>query len=123
MEIYMSSALKRRLTPAEYLVIERAAEKKSEFFNGEMVAMAGASREHNAINENLVGELFARLKGGSCRTFSRDQRLFVKATGLYTYPDIVIVCGPGEYDQADRDSLTNPVAIIEITSPSTEHYD
>ena len=88
----MSAASKpKTLTPAEYLAIERKAEFKSEFYRGEMFAMAGASREHNIIKENLVVELGSRLKGGPCRTLSGDQRVKVLATGLNTYPDILIV--------------------------------
>jgi Uma2 family endonuclease len=119
----MSAIPKRRLTVEEYLAIERNAEHKSEFFNGEMFAMAGASREHNTIKDNLAGELFGRLKGGPCRPFSSDQRVLVEATGLYAYPDVIIRCGPGTYDDVDRDSLTNPTALIEVLSPSTERYD
>ncbi len=119
----MSALPKNKLTAAEYLTIERKAQFKSEFFNGEMFAMAGASRKHNFIKGNLDGELYARLKGGPCRTVSSDQRVKVDRTGLFTYPDIVILCGPGEYDPADEDTLLNPVAIIEVLSPSTEKYD
>jgi Uma2 family endonuclease len=119
----MSAAPKPKLTASEYLEIERRATFKSEFFNGKIFAMAGASREHNRVKENLVGELFTRLKGGPCQTYSSDQRVMIEATGLYTYPDIVILCGPGTYDPADRDTLTNPTAIIEVLSPSTERYD
>ena len=119
----MSTLPKHKMTAAEYLVIERRAEFKSEFFNGEVFAMAGASREHNRVKENLVGELFARLKGGPCQTYSSDQRVLVEATGLYSYPDVIILCGPGAYDPADRDTLTNPTALIEVLSPSTERYD
>ena len=119
----MSAVPKPKLTAGEYLEIERRAEFKSEFYNGEMFAMAGASREHNRLKENLIGELFSRLKGGPCQTFSSDQRVSVASTGLYTYPDIVILCGEGVYDPKDRDTLTNPTAIIEVLSPSTEGYD
>jgi Uma2 family endonuclease len=119
----MTAVPKTRLTEAEYLARERVAEFKSEFYNGEMFAMAGASREHNAIKENLSIELGNRLKGSSCRTFSSDQRVKVPATGLYTYPDIVVVCGQAEYDPIDRDTLVNPVAIIDVQSPPTEKYD
>lgn len=119
----MSAVTKRKLTVAEYLAIEKQAEFKSEFFNGEMFAMAGASPEHNWVKENLIGELFARFKGGPCRTFSSDQRVKIDATGLYTYPDIAIVCGPPMYDPADANTLTNPIAIIEVLSISTERYD
>ena len=114
---------KPRLTPAEYLQAERQADHKNEFFRGEVFAMAGGSREHNRIKDNLVGELYSRLKGGSCQTFSSDQRVLVEANGLYTYPDVLIVCGDPTYDPADRDTLTNPIAIIEVLSPSTERYD
>jgi len=119
----VSAVPKPKLTAREYLEIERRAEFKSEFYKGEMFAMAGASREHNRIKDNLVGELFAQLKGGPCQSFSSDQRVMVDAIGLYTYPDIVILCGPGDYDPEDRDTLTNPTAIIEVLSPSTQKYD
>lgn len=119
----MSAVPKRKLTETEYLAIERAAEFKSEFYNGEMFAMAGASREHNRIKENLIVELGSRFKGGPCQTYSSDQRLKVKKTGLYTYPDIVIVCGKGEYAENDRDTLLNPTVVIEVLSPTTEQYD
>jgi Uma2 family endonuclease len=119
----MSSAPKKRLTVADYLAIERHAAVKSEFVNGEMFAMAGASREHNRIKENLIGELFNRLKGGPCRTYSSDQRILVEATGLCAYPDLVIVCGSEVVDFNDPDTLTNPTGIVEVISPSTEKYD
>ena len=119
----MSAVPKRKLTAAEYLTVERRAEFKSEFFAGEMFTMAGASREHNRLKENLIVELGTRFRGGSCQTYSSDQRVLVNSTGLYTYPDIVILCGPGVYDPADRDTLTNPTTIIEVLSESTERYD
>jgi Uma2 family endonuclease len=119
----VSAIPKTKLTPAEYLARERKAEFKSEYYRGETFAMAGASRHHNGVKENLIVEIGIQLKGGPCRTFSSDQRVHVPATGLYTYPDIVIVCGTPEYDPADEDSLINPVAIVEVLSPSTEKYD
>jgi Uma2 family endonuclease len=119
----MSTAPKQKLTAQQYLEIEERAQSKSEFFNGEMFAMSGASLEHNRIKENLVIEIGSRLKAGPCRTYSSDQRVLVEATGLYTYPDIVILCGPGTSDPANRNTLTNPTAIIEILSPSSERYD
>jgi Uma2 family endonuclease len=119
----MSAIPKPRLTPEEYLARERVAEFKSEYYQGEMFAMAGASREHNYVKDNLIIEVGARLRGTPCRTSSSDQRVKVFATGLYTYPDIVIQCGQAEYDPLDKDTLLNPVAIIEVLSPSTENYD
>lgn len=117
----MSAVPKPKLTEAEYLARERRAEFKSEFYRGETFAMAGASREHNTVKENLIVELGARLKGTPCRTYSSDQRVKVSATGLYTYPDIVVVCGRAEFE--DQDNLLNPVAIIEVLSPATETSD
>jgi Uma2 family endonuclease len=119
----MSAVPKRKLTPAEYLAIEKTAELKSEFFNGEMFAMAGASRPHNRVKENLAIEIGSRLKGGVCQSFSSDQRVLVNRTGLYTYPDLLIVCGEVESTGDDEDTITNPRVIVEVLSPSTERYD
>lgn len=112
-----------KLTVAEYLARERAADRKSEFVDGVMVAMAGASPAHNTIKENLIVELGIRFKGGGCRSFSSDQRVRVAPAGPYYYPDIAVVCGPAEYDPADPDSLTNPVVLVEVLSDSTERFD
>src|SRR5947209_3829955 len=119
----MSAAPKPRLTPEQYLAVERKATFKSEFYNGEMFAMAGVSRAHSRVKENLVGELYARLKGGPCRSHSSDMRVKVSRTGLYTYPDIVITCGEEQYEDAHVDTLLNPQVIIEVLSESTEKYD
>ena len=119
----MSALQKSSLTALQYLALERRAEFKSEFYKGEMFAMAGASFKHNEIIDALIAVLRAIFKDGRCRTLSSDQRVLVDRTGLYTYPDIVILCGPGEFDPNDADTLINPTAIIEVLSPSTEKYD
>ncbi|HYH66678.1 MAG TPA: Uma2 family endonuclease [Urbifossiella sp.] len=119
----MTALPKAKLTVAEYLAIERRAEFKSEFHDGEMFAMAGASREHNTVAKNLGGELYGRLKGGPCQTFLSDQRVRIARTGLYCYPDLVIVCGEPQYAEEDRDTLVNPRVVFEVLSPSTERYD
>jgi Uma2 family endonuclease len=119
----MSALPKHRYTAREYLALERAADYKSEFYQGEIFAMAGASKEHNRVKENLIGLMFPQLLGTPCSTTSSDQRVLIEETGLYTYPDIVVTCGPGEYDPEDKDTLTNPTALIEVLSPSTEGYD
>ena len=119
----MTAVFKTKLTSREYLAIERRAEFKSEFFNGEMFAMAGASPRHNFIRENLSVEIGSRLKGSPCRAVSSDQRVYVSRTGLYTYPDLLIVCGPLELEPEDDQAIVNPVAIVEVLSPSTEKYD
>jgi Uma2 family endonuclease len=118
----MSAVPKARLTPEQYLAIERKAEFKSEFYNGEMFAMAGASEPHNRIKDNLVGELYIRLKGSGCHSYSSDMRVKVSATGLYTYPDVVIVCSKPQLEDAELDTLLNPQIIIEVQSESTASY-
>lgn len=118
----MTAAPKKVLTPEEYLAIERQAPYKSEFLNGKMFAMAGASRNHNAIKDNLAMEIGNRLKGGPCRTYSSGMRVKVIDTGRYTYPDITIVCGDAQLEDGQFDTLLNPRVIIEILSDSTECY-
>jgi Uma2 family endonuclease len=119
----MSAAVKRKLTPAEYLVIERKAEFKSDFLNGEIFAMAGASYQHNLIKDNLIGALRAVFRGSRCRTLSSDMRVKVSAMGLYTYLDIIILCDREEFEDDHFDTLLNPQVIIEVLSESTESYD
>jgi Uma2 family endonuclease len=88
-----------------------------------MFAMAGASREHNRVKENLIVQLGRRFLDGPCQSFSSDQRVRLTESGMYAYPDIVIVCDPPEFADDDRDTLTNPQIVIEVLSPSTERYD
>ncbi len=119
----MTAVPKQVMTEDEYLAFERASEQKHEFFRGEIFAMAGASRQHAGIKENLSIEIGVRLKGSPCRTFSADLRVKVKRTGLFTYPDFMIVCGQPEFDPKAEDTLVNPQVVIEILSKSTESYD
>jgi Uma2 family endonuclease len=119
----MSSQTKTQLTPEEYLAIERRAETKSEYFKGEMYAMVGASREHNLISSNIAGELRQQLKGRPCETYSNDMRVRVPSTGLYTYPDVVVVCGEPAFEDEHVDTLLNPTLVVEVLSDSTESYD
>ena len=119
----MSALPKKKLTPQEYLVIERAADFKSEFFDGEMFAMAGTSKEHSRITVNLTIQFGNALKGRFCEPFSSDLRVKVSANGLYTYPDLTIVCGPVDVEDEQADVLLNPTLIIEVLSPRTERYD
>lgn len=111
------------LSPADYLVIERVAAYKSEFYRGEMFAMAGASREHNLIVGNLVGELRQKLRNGPCEVYPSDMRVKVDATGIYTYPDVVVVCDKPKFEDEQVDTLLNPTLLIEVLSESTESYD
>lgn len=120
----MSAVPKKRFfTEAEYLAIERAAEYKSEFYDGEIFAMAGASLPHNRVKENLAGEIYSRLKGTRCQSFSSDMRVKVPRARAYCYPDIVIVCGEPKLEDKVYDTLLNPVVIIEVLSPSTTAFD
>lgn len=119
----MSTVPQRLLTPEEYLAQERRADFKSEYFRGEVFAMAGASFAHTLIKDNMAGEVRNQLKGKPCRTVTSDLRVKVSPTGLYTYPDIVVVCGEPEFDDGHLDTLLNPRVIIEVLSDSTESYD
>ncbi len=119
----MSSHAKQRCSAQEYLELERRAATKSEFFAGEIFAMTGASRSHNLIVINLGRELSLQLKEKPCETCASDMRVKVNATGLYTYPDLAVVCGPPQFDDEQKDTLLNPTLIVEVLSISTEAYD
>ncbi len=120
----MSAVAHRRYTPEEYLTREREAEYKSEYLDGHIYAMAGASMEHNTISANvarLVGNSFV---GRPCRVFSSDMRVQVQDMDFfYTYPDIVAVCGAPVLADTKMDTLTNPTVLFEVLSPSTEGHD
>ena len=119
----MSVAREETFTAAEYLARERAAETRSEYVNGQIYAMAGASPVHNIITANLAGLLWSLLRSTPCRPCGSDQRIGVPFTGLYTYPDLSVICPPDEYDPDDRHTLVNPTVLVEVLSPSTEAYD
>ncbi len=107
----------------EYLAMERAADVRHEYVNGEAIAMAGNSPRRNRIVANLVTALMNRLDDGPCGPLPSDQRVHVPGTGLCTYPDVTVLCGPGEYHPKDRLTLTNPSVVFEVLSDSTEAYD
>jgi Uma2 family endonuclease len=119
----VSTLPKTFLTPEQYLEIERLAERKSEYFNGEMFLMAGAKEAHNLLVANLVREIGQQLRSRPCRVYPSDMRVRVSATGLYTYPDVIAVCGPPRFLDDQKDTLLNPDLIVEVLSPSTEAYD
>jgi Uma2 family endonuclease len=118
-----SAALKKRYTPQEYLALERQAEFRSEYIDGSIVAMSGGSREHSLIAGNLAGEMRSQLKGRPCEVHGSDMRVLVSQTGLYTYPDVIVVCGEPLFLDEKRDILLNPTVIVEVLSPTTESYD
>jgi len=111
------------LSEAEYLEQERRAERKSEYRQGEVFAMAGASRRHGLIVTNLTRELSQQLMDRPCEVYSSDLRLRVTAAGLYTYPDVLVVCGDVQFADDQKDTILNPVLLIEVLSPSTRDYD
>lgn len=118
----MTAQPQKYYSEQEYLEIERDADYKSEYYNGEIFAMAGAGHNHNRIVENLTGECYIAFKGKSCRTYSSDQRIHIPETGLYTYPDLIIVCDKNQYLDDKKDTILNPTVIIEVLSESTEAY-
>lgn len=119
----MTTQTRRRFTPEEYLALERQSETKSEYFAGEIFAMGGASRGHNLIVTNCVRELSLQLKSLPCRVYPSDMRVKVNPTGLYAYPDVVVTCGAERFDDQQKDTLLNPIVLIEVLSESTEAYD
>ena len=119
----MSTQPKHLLTPEEYLEIERKAEFKSEYYKGEMFAMSGARSPHNLIAVDVAFRLRGQLPSRRCFVYSSDMRVLVSRTGLYTYPDVTVVCGERQFRDDRNDTLLNPTLIVEILSPSTEAYD
>ena len=119
----MSAQAQPRLTPAQYLEAERAAEFKHEYYNGQMYARPGGSLEHCLIAGNIIAELHTMLRKRHCAVSSSDLRLRVSPDGLYTYPDVIVICGDPRFADDQRDTLLNPELIVEVLSPSTEAYD
>jgi len=112
-----------RLDEAEYLRLERQADYRSEFFDGEMIAMAGGTRQHSLIGANVVGEMRAQLTATNCVTYNSELKVKIEATGLFVYPDVSIVCGEQRFLDQEQDVLLNPTMIVEVLSDSTEAYD
>jgi len=111
------------LSAAEYLVRERAASAKHEFSHGQMIAMAGASLEHNVIVANVVAELRAGLRDRPGVALPSDMKVVVRASGHYYYPDATVVCGAPEFADDVRDAILNPTVVVEVLSDSTERKD
>ena len=111
------------ISEAEYLQAERRAQTKSEYLAGQVFAMAGTSIEHAAITLNIAAELLRQLRGKGCRVLTQDVRVKVAQANAYFYPDVVVVCGQPELEDENRDTLLNPVVVVEVLSPSTEGFD
>ncbi|MBN9387285.1 MAG: Uma2 family endonuclease [Chloroflexi bacterium] len=113
----------RLYTPEEYLPLEEKSPIKSEFYRGRIYQMTRATLNHNTITANLSGLLFQTINRKTCRHFIGDMRLLVKANGLYTYPDLMVVYRPVDLTFGRKDTITNPDLIIEVLSDSTAEYD
>lgn len=119
----MSAIPKTKLTPAEYLEFERKSEERHEYFAGEITLKSGVNRNHCIINGNLGGLFWQHFKGKNCFACLGKMRVFVPETGLYTYPDLVVVCGDPQFQDDVHDTLLNPILLIEVLSETTESYD
>ena len=111
------------ISPEQYLEMERAAEIKHEYYNGEVFTMSGASLNHNIVVSSVNTIVLPKLKGKSCNMFGSDLRIHVPINSLYTYPDFSIICGKAELTDGIKDTITNPSVIIEVLSKSTKDYD
>ena len=123
METVETTATRTLLTPEEYLAKERKALTKSEYRDGQVHALPGASRKHNLIAVHITGELYIQLRTRSCEIYTNDMRVKVSSAGLYTYPDVVVVCDEPRFEDSHFDTLLNPTVLIEVLSPSTAAYD
>jgi Uma2 family endonuclease len=119
----MSFLPQSRYTAEQYLELERRADCKSEFINGQIYAMSGANRRHNQITFNLAGLLHSQLRGRPCEAYVTDMRVKISSTGMYAYPNVAALCGEALFEDTHLDTLINPTLIIEVLSPSTEAYD
>jgi Uma2 family endonuclease len=107
----------------EYLALDAASNVKLEYAGGQIFAMAGGTPEHSALISSVNAHLANQVRGTHCRVHMADLRIRVIGTGLATYPDLSVICGPWERDPEDRNTLLNPTMLIEVLSPSTEEYD
>ena len=112
-----------KLTPQEYLRIERDAEYRSEYYQGEMFAMAGGTRRHSQVAACIIRVLGNRLLGKGCQIYTSDLKVRTEPNGLYTYPDVTIVCGKPIQMEDEPHVIVNPKILFEVLSPSTEAHD
>jgi len=119
----MLKANEKYVCVEEYFAREETAEHRSEYFCGDVFAMAGGTPNHNRITVNLASLLRSRFRGGTCEVFASDLRVQVKKDFHYTYPDVVVVCGELKFLEGRSDTVVNPVVIIEVLSESTKDYD
>src|SRR5262245_18571135 len=119
----MSTAANSTITPEQYLAEERLAAIKHEYYDGEILDTAGASRGHSRIGVNVAGDLNAQLADRPCDVYNSGMRVQMAERGPYTYPDMTVVCGEAQFADAEVDTLLNPTVIVEVLSPTTEAWD
>jgi Uma2 family endonuclease len=119
----MSAQPQPRLTPEEYLELDRASQVRSEYYDGRMYAMAGGTHDHGIIVFETAHQIANAIEGRPCLVTVENVRVQVAPDGLYTYPDVVVVCGKTRYRDGHSDTILNPILLIEVLSPSTEAYD
>lgn len=112
-----------RMTEAEYLASEATSAEKHEYVNGEAFMMAGGTPAHAIVAATVTRIVGTAVRGKPCVVASSDLRVHVESTGMYTYPDVTVVCGKLETSRRDPNSVTNPKVIFEILSDSTEAHD
>lgn len=114
---------RRRFSPEEYLLLEEGSDVRNEYCGGEIFSMAGGTPEHNLVQQNLAGVLGAGIQDRPCQVFVADVRLFVERHALFTYPDLMMVCGPWPLLAGRKDTFTDATLLAEVLSPSTMDYD
>lgn len=119
----MSSLQNCFLSPEEYLIVERAAEYKSEYVDGEMYAMAGGSERHNLIAANVIIAIGTQLRNRPCRIYPSDLKVRVPNSRKFFYPDVSVVCGETQCADDARDVILNPILVVEVLSESTAAFD
>lgn len=123
MAMYAKKLEEPYVTPEEYLQREREAETRSEYYDGRIVAMSGASWEHNLINSNIAGTLHALMKGKPCYVTSNDLKVRAKKRNSYVYPDTAVICGKPQFESSSDGIALNPIVVVEVLSPSTQARD
>lgn len=112
-----------RFTLEEYLKLEREAETRSEFIQGDIVAMTQPTRNHNRIRDAVLFWLYQQLRGKECEATGSDTRIFIPKYSIGTYPDVVVLCGPIQYLDEKKDMVVDATVLVEVLSPTTKNYD
>ncbi|WP_107669386.1 Uma2 family endonuclease [Cyanothece sp. BG0011] len=119
----MQATIPKALSIEDYLKQEEKADVKSEYINGKIIPMAGGTVNHNQIAVNITTELNYAFKKQDYRVYMGDVRLWIPEKNIFTYPDIMVINGDPIYYENRKDTILNPILIIEVLSPSTENYD